>query len=274
MKFKFNEYSFVRNGFIIGAIAIFAASAFMNVSGWVGAATTTSQAFANGSLSFGMELIGVTSLAWAGFQSSKQRYGRALLALGIGLAIIYFNTMATENFLAMQHDLLVNTIEMDGQILTNFDAEIATRQTEIDSIIVQNDGTVPRPADVVEQTYSHLNPDKNPINMRNKDSEIGLRLRYDELTGEITELREAKIAPAVGANDQARSVVTGAARSSLIWTIETFKAAAFLILGRSRIISFGEKEKTAKQWAVIRNKERIAKQKKRTRNTRAPQPKG
>ena len=270
MRLKFNEYSFVRNGFVIGAIAIFAASAFMNVSGWVGAASTIEQAVANGSLSFGMELIGVTSLAWAGFQSSKKRYGRALLALGIGLAIIYFNTMATENFLTMQHDVLVNTIETDAQILTNFDAEIAMRQTEIDSIVEQNGGTIPRPVDVVEQSYSHLDPDKNPINMRNKDAEIGLRMRYDELTGEISNLREAKIAPAVGANDEARSVVTGMTRSSLIWTIEAFKAAAFLILGRSRIISFGEKGKTAKQWAVIRNKERMAKEKKKRK--RRPRP--
>jgi len=273
MKLKFNEYSVVKNGFVLGAIAIFAASAFMNVSGWVGAASTVSQAVANGSLSFGMELIGVTSLAWAGFQSSKKRYGRALLALGIGLAIIYFNTMATENFLAIQHDLLVNDIELSGQVIGNIDAEIATRQTEIDSIITQNDGTIPRPADVVEQSYSHLDPDKNPINMRNKDAEIGMRLRYEELTGEMSELREARAADAVGANDTARSVVTGAARSSLIWTIEAFKAAAFLILGRSRIISFGEKEKTRKQWAVIRKKEQLAKEKKK-RLGRTPRPGG
>lgn len=270
MKFKFNEYSFVRNGFVIGAIAIFAASAFMNVSGWVGAASTVDQAVANGALSFGMELIGVTSLAWAGFQSSKKRYGRAILALGIGLAIIYFNTMATENFLTMQNDVLVNAIETDGQIALNFDAEIATRQTEIDSIIEQNGGTIPRPTDVVEQAYSYLDPDENPINMRNRDSEIGLRERYEELTGEISQLREAKVAPSVGANDEARSVVTGTARMSLIWTIEAFKAAAFLILGRSRIITFGEKGKTSKQWAVIRNKQRLAKEK--SKRSRSPKP--
>jgi hypothetical protein len=258
MRFQFNEYSLVRNGLVIGAIAIFAASAFMNVSGWVAAATTLPQAVANGSLSFGMELIGVTSLAWSGFQMSNARWGRALLALGIGLAIIYFNTMATENFLSVQNDLLLNTIEMDGQVTMNFDAELSTRQSEIDSIIEQNGGTIPRPADVVEQSYSHLDPDKNPINMRNKDAEIGLRLRYDELTGEMSELREARIAPAVGANDTARSVVTGNDRTKLIWTVEAFKAAAFLILGRTRIISFEEKKRRRK-WAAIRKNQQNAK---------------
>ena len=262
MRFQFNGYSLVRNGLVLGAIAIFAASAFMNVSGWVAAATTLPQAVANGSLSFGMELIGVTGLAWSGFQMSNGRYGRAFLALGIGLAIIYFNTMATENFLSVQSDLLVNAIEMDGQVTMNFDAELATRQAEIDSIITQNGGTIPRPADVVEQSYSHLDPDKNPINMRNKDAEIGMRLRYDELTGEMTELREERVAPAVGANDTARSVVTGNARTKLIWTVEAFKAAAFLILGHTRIISFTEK-KIRRKWAAIRKNQQKAKTRKR-----------
>lgn len=256
MRFKFNEYALVRNGLVIGAIAIFAASAFMNVSGWVAAATTAEQAVANGSLSFGMELVGVTSLAWSGFQMSNGRYGRALMALAIGLGIIYFNTMATENFLNVQEDLLINNIEADGQAVINYEAEISTRQREIDSIIEQNDGTIPRPIDVVEQAYSHLDPEKNPINMRNKEMEIGLRERYEEVTDEISDLREARATPAIGANDQARSVVSGGARTKLIWTVEAFKAAIFLILGRTRIISFEERKRRQK-WAAIRSRQKV-----------------
>ncbi|MFQ5564583.1 MAG: hypothetical protein ACE5FO_13565, partial [Parvularculaceae bacterium] len=150
------------------------------------------------------------------------------------------------NFLNVQEDLLVNNIEADGQAVINYEWEIATRQREIDSIIEQNGGTIPRPTDVVEEAYSHLDPEKNPINMRNKEMEIGLRGRYEELTGEISDLREARATPAVGANDQARSVVTGDARTRLIWTVEAFKAAIFLILGRARIISFEERKRRQK----------------------------
>ncbi len=69
----------------------------------------------------------------------------------------------------------------------------------------------------------------------------------------MTELRAARATPAVGANDPARSVVIGNDRTKLIWTVEAFKAAAFLILGRTRIISFEEKsvEENGLQYAEI-----------------------
>ncbi|MEM6537387.1 MAG: hypothetical protein AAF668_06615 [Pseudomonadota bacterium] len=252
------EFNRVRTGFAIGAAAIIAATAFMNVSGWVAMAGTTSQAIANGVLSSGMEAMSISSLALAGHQASKGRWGRALTLAGAGGAVIYFNTLATESFLAVQGDMQANAIEGDAAAVETVQGQIATIDTEIQSIIAQNGG-VPRDIETIERAYSHLDPETNPINMMRKDAEIGARLRYEELLAERDGLLRSSESAAVGANDAVRTVIPGGQLPGFIWSMEIIKASASFMLGTNKVIPFWDeeaklKEKKRRKWAAIKGR--------------------
>lgn len=252
------EFNRVRLGFAIGAAAIIAATAFMNISGWVAMAGTPAQALANGVLSGGLEIMAVSAFALSGHQASKGRWGRAAALALAGAAVIYFNTFATQNFIHVQEDTLVNAIETDAATVGVVGDQIAAIDREIESIIAQNDG-VPRDVETIERAYSSLDPEENPINMMRKESEIGDRLRYEQLMAQREELMRSSTDAVVGANDEARSVIPEEQLPFFVWTMEIIKASAAFMLGTSKVVPFWDKKGQAAQanrrkWAIIKNR--------------------
>lgn len=222
-------------------------------------AASLHQAIPNGVLSSGMELIALFSLPYAGFMIRRKDYGKAMLALAVAAIAISTNIYATQNFLHVQSDMLVNTIELSGMELDQINAQIGDAQREMESIIAQNGGAIPRDIETIEQSYANLDPDKNPINMMNKDAEIGARLRYEELQAQVEALRAQSANPAITANDTARSVIPPEHMRTFVTALELMKACGLYILGNSTMF-LGAKARKAyenrKKWAVIKKKER------------------
>jgi len=253
------DFHLARAGLALGALALFASTAYMNVSGWVLQADTLAQGVTNGLMASGFELMALTGLAWAGFQYATGRKGAAVVAGAIAVTAIVFNTFAAQNFLHLQADELANAIEMSGQNLDVFNSEIEGLDRQIESIIEENGGTIPRPVDAINAQYSHFDPDKNPINMGRRDAEIALREEYERLQAQILELKRSSAGAAVTANDSARTVIPAAMLGPFVWALEVIKGTVFFALGtangnskRSKPLTDAEKRK----WAIIRAKER------------------
>lgn len=253
------DFHLARAGLALGAIALFASTAYMNVSGWVSQADTPAQGITNGMMASGFELMALTGLAWAGFQYATGRKAAAVVAGAIAITAIVFNTFAAQNFLHLQADELTNAIEMSGQNLDVINSEIAGLDRQIESIIEENGGTIPRPVDAINAQYSHLDPDKNPINMGRRDAEIALREEYNRLQAQILELKRSSAGAAVTANDTARTVIPAAMLGPFVWALEVIKGTVFFALGTangnsklSKPLTDAEKRK----WAIIRAKER------------------
>lgn len=230
----------------------------MNVSGWVGMASTVQQALANGVLSGGMEMTALFAIPYAGFMMRKGHYGKAMLALTVAAVAISTNIYATQNFLHVQTDTMVNTIELSGAELAQIDAQVSDLEREMDSIITQNGGTIPRDVETIERSYGNLDSEKNPINMMNKDAEIGARERFEELLAEMEALREQSAAPSVAANDTARSVIPPEHMRTFVTALELMKATGLYILGNSTMF-WSEKARKEhaqrKKWAIIRQRQ-------------------
>lgn len=255
-----SEFNMARWGLLAGIGAIALSSAFMNVSGWVSMAATAQQALANGVLSGGMEATALFAIPYGGFMMRRGDYGKAVLALSIGAIAIVTNIYATENFLHFQTDTLVNTIELSGVEVSNIDAQVTNLNREIDSIIAQNGGTIPRDVETIENAYSHLDPDKNPINMGRRDAEISARLRYEELQENITALREQRAPSSVTANDVGRSVIPPEHMRKFVTALELMKATGLYVIGNSTMF-LGAKARKAyenrKKWAIIKKKQQL-----------------
>lgn len=259
MKTK-NEFNFARLGLGVGAIALFASTAYMNISGWVDQAPDVPQAIANGTLAAGFELMALCGLSWAGYQFAKKRKFAGSVTAAIAVAAIVFNTFAAQNFLHIQADTAINAIEMSGQSLSVVQDQIAVLNEQINGLIEQNNGNIPRPVDAVNAQYGHLDPDKNPINMGRRDSEIALREEYNRLQSEIIDLKNGSVEAAVGANDVSRTVMPTSMLGPFIWALEAIKGTIFFALGTAS----GEQaakpkrkmtKKDRQQWAIIRAKE-------------------
>ncbi|MEX6633413.1 hypothetical protein [Hyphococcus lacteus] len=252
------EFNHARWGLFGGIAAITVSSAYMNISGWVLMAATIHQAIPNGVLSGGMELTALFALPYAGFMMRRKSYGKAMLALAVAAIAISTNIYATQNFLHVQTDTLVNGIELSGAELDQLNYQITDAQQEMNSIIEQNGGTIPRDIETIEQSYANLDPDKNPINMMNKDAEIGARMRYEELQSEVEALRAQSAAPTVQANDTARSVIPPQHMRTFVTALELMKATGLYILGNSTLF-LGAKARKAyenrKKWAIIKKKD-------------------
>ncbi len=252
------EFNWVRWGLFAGIAAITLSSAFMNVSGWVSLAATAQQAVANATLSGGMELIALFSLPYAGFMIQRRSYGKGLLALTVAGVAVVINIYATENFLHFQVDTLVNTIETSAATLSEINAQISDLQREVESILARYDGQVPRDAETLDTAYGNLDPDDNPINMRNRDLEIGDRQRYDELKTQIDALRQQRIELSVGANDTARTVIPEEYMRRFVIALELIKATGLYVLGSSQFFMSATERKRLEQrrkWAIIRQKQ-------------------
>lgn len=275
------EITVSRLGLAGGAAALGLSTGFMNVSGWIAQAETPTQQWLNGAMSAGMELFAASALAWAGHQLSRGRWSRAGAAAIAGAAVVYFNTLATQNFMAVQRDAQTNAIELSSRGVEISEAELARVQREVNSLIEQNGGTIPRPIDVIEAAYAHLDPQTNPINMGRKDAEIGLRREYNRLQAEARLIREAAAGNAVKANDTVRAVIPEEHLATFIWVLEGLKAGAFFLLGTSDLGAAFRRAKIAtspapepgtparqpssggavdrrhrQSWAIIRNKQR------------------
>ena len=253
-----SEFNATRWGLFAGIAAITLSSAFMNMSGWIAMAATAQQAVANGVLSGGMEITALFALPYAGFMMRRKSYGKAMIALMVAGVAIAVNIYATQNFLHLQTDTLINSIELSGAELMQIDAEIGDIETEIESIVAQNNGTIPRDVATIEQSYSHLDPEENPVNMMRKDAEIGARLRYEELKTELESLRSEQTISSVTANDTARSVIPPQHMRIFVLALELMKATGLYVLGNSTLF-LGAKARRAyenrKKWAMIKKKQ-------------------
>ncbi|MEO0399637.1 MAG: hypothetical protein AAF224_09500 [Pseudomonadota bacterium] len=246
-----HQFSFARAGLAVGAAALFASTAYMNVSGWVAQADDTTQALANGLLASGFELMALCGLSWAGFQYAKGRKSAAMLAAAIAVAAIAFNTLAAQNFLHLQAEDLSNAIETSSQTVQVNTAEIDALQAEIDSLIVQNKGKIPRPVEAVEAAYGDLDPERHQRRIARRDSEIALRTEYERLQGRITELRRDASSAAVSANDSGRTVIPTAMLGPFVWVLEIIKGTIFFALGTAS----GKQPQTSevrRMWAIIK----------------------
>lgn len=232
-----------RIGLAAGAGALGLSTGFMNVSGWVAQGQDQTQKLLNGVMSGGMELLAASAFAWAGWQLSKGRWSRSAAAGVAGAAVVYFNTLATQNFLELQEHEARQAIEEAAKALVLSDAEIARLQTEVDSLIVQNGGTIPRPVDVIEASYAHLDPETNPINMGRKAAETGARREYDRLQGKMSALREASSTSAILANDYARTVIPPGQLPAFIWALQILQGTAFFLLGTNDLVFRAKKRK-------------------------------
>jgi hypothetical protein len=278
------EVTVSRLGLAGGAAALGLSTGFMNVSGWVAQAETPTQQWLNGSMSAGMELFAASALGWAGYQLSRGRWSRAGAAAIAGAAVVYFNTLATQNFMAVQRDAQTNTIETSAQGVAISDAELARIEREVESIIAQNGGTVPRSLNVIIAAYAHLDPASNPINMGRRDAEMGLRREYDRLQAEALAIRETAAGDSIEANDAVRTVIPEEHLPTFIWVLEGLKAGAFFLLGTSDLGAAFKRAKSPdlrkpetppapispepsprkgggdprhrQQWAIIRNKQK------------------
>lgn len=224
-----------RIGLAVGATGLAAATAFMNVSAWVGQGATLSDRWINAAISGSLEVIGITAIAWAGHQASKQRSLRAGLAAIAGAGAIYFNTQASIGFFEAQETAGANRIEQAGASVETDAARIARLDAEIAAIREQNGGVLPRNAAAIESAYAHLDPARNPLNMARRDAELALRREYERVAGEIDALRAARAQEQVIANDAYRPVIPADQRLVFIWAVEAFKGAAFFLLGTGQI---------------------------------------
>ena len=152
---------------------------------------------------------------------------------------------------------MVNAIELSGAELGQVDAQMTDIQKEMDSIIAQNGGTIPRDLETIEQSYAHLDPDKNPLNMMKRDAEIGARQRYEELQSNLEALRAQRIPSAVTANDSAHAVIPPQHMRTFVTALELMKATGLYVLGNSTMF-LGAKARKAyenrKKWEAIRKK--------------------
>ena len=249
-----DDFNFARLGLGLAAAGIFLSTAYFNISSWVKSAPSLDASIAYGVMSASVELMALCGLAWAGFQASQKRWGRAGLAVSFAVAAIVLNAMAAENFLHLQADGLLNAIEMSGETLSTLTAEITELERQVDSIIQQNGGTIPRPVEAIEAEYSRFDPETNPINMGRKNAEIALRVEYERLQEQLTGLRREAGAAAVASNDTVRTVIPPHMIAAFIWCMEVIKGTVFFALGTAN----GKKKSTPehrKKWAIIRAKD-------------------
>lgn len=230
-----------RLGLSAGVLLVVGASAFMNVSGWAAMAETMVQRRVNIALSSGFELTALFALPHAGRVMGRGTYIKALMALAIGLFAIGVNIYATQNFLFEQLDIGVNAIEGAQSDVAINQARIDDLERERASIVDRNRG-IPRDEQTVRDSYDSLDEADNPINMMRRDSEIGDRRRYDELSERIDDLRQQRGEASITANDEVRSVIPPDQIKNFVTAIEVMKAVGLFVIGNNRIF-FGRSYK-------------------------------
>ena len=241
-----STFNISRLGLGAGILFVAAASAYMNVSGWAAMAETAAQLRANVALSSGFELTALFALPHAGRLMGRGTYAKALMALAIGAFAIGVNIYATQNFLFEQMDFAGNVVEGAQADLAAVNEQMSDLEAERQSIIERNDG-VPRDVETIEESYDNLDEEENPINMMRRDSEIGDRQRYDEITAQLEELRENRTEASVSANDPVRSVIPAKDVKTFVTSLEIMKAFGLYVIGNNRLF-WGPSYKSKTNW--------------------------
>ena len=250
-------FNLARIGLGVGAFGLFGSTAYMNISGWIAQAENVPQAIANGSLAAGFELMALCGLAWAGFQWAGKRRAAASVTAAIAVAAIIFNTFAAENFLHLQAGEVVNAIEQSAQSVGLIEAEIGALQDQLQGVVENNNGKIPRPIEAIEGYYSRFDPETNPINMARKEAEIALREEYERIQSALAEQRRLMAADAVMANDTARTVIPTAMLGPFVWVLEIIKGTVFFALGtEERKSHTARNDLDRRKWAIIRAKQK------------------
>lgn len=221
----------------LGSAGLIAAGAtgYQNVKTWAEAGATPTEQVVNAALSGGFELAGLGGLAWAGYQATKKRYLRSAFAATFAAGAIYFNTGATERYHEAQDAVRENAIEAAAADVPGLEQKILALDVELQSIITQNGGTVPRTLEIIEAAYSHLDPDANPVNMARKAVEEGLRREYDRIKTEGEALQDQLAEAQVQGNDIYKPIIPKDQRLAFIWSVEIFKGTVFFALGTTKL---------------------------------------
>lgn len=211
------------------------ATGYMNVTAWMAQASNDPEKLINATISGSLELAGVAGIAFAGYQVHKKRPLRAALSGAFACAAVYFNVGASEQYYATQDAVRENAIEASAAAVPTLNADIARLQGEVDSMLEQNGGKIPRTPEIIEAAYQHLDPEKNPINMGRKATELAVRKEYDRLQGELTDARDALSGASVQSNDEFDPIIDKDKRLMFIWALEAFKGGVFFMIGTEKL---------------------------------------
>lgn len=212
-----------------------AATGYMNVTAWMAQAGDETERLINATISGSLELAGVAGIAFAGYQVHKKRPLRAALSGAFACAAVYFNVGASEQYYASQDAARENAIEASAAAVPTLNATIERLENEIDSMVEQNGGNIPRTPEIIEAAYQHLDPEKNPINMGRKATELAVRKEYDRLQEELTAARDALSDAAVQSNDEFDPIIDEENRLAFIWALEAFKGGVFFMIGTEKL---------------------------------------
>ncbi|MEM6898674.1 MAG: hypothetical protein AAF583_02725 [Pseudomonadota bacterium] len=212
-----------------------AATGYMNVTAWMAQAGDDTEKLINATISGSLELAGVAGIAFAGYQVHKKRPLRAALSGAFACAAVYFNVGASEQYYAALDAARENAIEASAAAVPTLNADIERLQAEVDSMVEQNGGKIPRTPEIIEAAYQHLDPEKNPINMGRKATELAVRAEYDRLHGEITDARDALSEASVEANDELEPIIDKDERLIFVWALEAFKGGVFFMIGTEKL---------------------------------------
>ncbi len=218
-----------------GAALIAGATGYMNIAGWVAQANDEASAWVNGALATGMELAAAGGLAWAAYQLGQRRPLRAAFAGAVGGMLVYFNTLAAQNFIHVQHDRGEAGISAATLNAADIAREIARHEREIAAIERRYGGAPPRPVGALSAASAGLQNTRrrDAALLRQLGAEEASRMAYDAARAEIERLREEKRDMHITAAQEVRTVMPAEMIVPFIWAMEIVKGSIFFILGGS-----------------------------------------
>ena len=128
---------------------------------------------------------------------------RAIFAAAVGGVLIYFNTMAAQNFLHTQFDARRDVIETAQVSSTDDTARLTQIGAEVAAITAANANAIPRPLVAIDAAIAGFDAtdERNAARLRRLGVERGLRLEYDRLQAEAAALRAASTSDRVASDN-------------------------------------------------------------------------
>ncbi|MEL6243939.1 MAG: hypothetical protein AAFQ21_16360 [Pseudomonadota bacterium] len=137
----------------------------------------------------GAEVWGALGLLLMTLRFFQGQWLKGAICAALWLPALAFNGYSTYRFFVIQGAEIAQEGEIDQTAQSLAQSALAALEVERASVIARNDGTVPRPLETIDAAYSHLDPDRNPVNMARKGTEEGLRREYNRIQGEIAAQR-------------------------------------------------------------------------------------
>jgi hypothetical protein len=174
-------------------------------------------------------------LAWAAYQLGQRRPLRAVFAGAVGGMLVYFNTMAAQNFIHVQHTQGAEQASEAALTVEDSAGEIARLERELLAIEQRNGGALPRPIAALDAAATGLNIERrrDAAVLRRLGEERALRTAYDDAQADIAELRADMRGGRIEAQREVRVVMNADQIVPFIWAMEILKGSIFFILGTS-----------------------------------------